>query len=61
MMKLGTCGKNGDRYIVCWHEGDRITVPAVGCLIATYTRDRKEAIEICRRNLINFVEMKEAK
>ena len=58
MMKLGTCGNSEYQYIVCWFEGDRITIPATGCLIATNTRDREEALEICRRNFKNFKEVK---
>ena len=56
MMKLGTCGTNEFRYIVCWFEGDRITVPATGNLICTNTRDKAEALKICYKNLRNFVE-----
>ena len=56
MVKLGTCRLNDSLYIVCWFEGDRITIPALGTLIATDTRNREEAVKICRRNLKNFVE-----
>ena len=52
---IGTCGK-ADRNVVYWSEGDCITIPAANIMISTYTRDREEAIAICRRNLINFVE-----
>lgn len=57
MVKLGTCLSNGNLYIVCWFEGDRITIPALGTLIATDTRNREEAVEICKRNLKNFIEI----
>ena len=56
MTILGTVMTGGSLYMVCWHEGDRITLPALGVLIATDTRDREEAIAICRRNLRNFAE-----
>ena len=52
---IGTCGKY-ERFIVYWVEGDMISIPAINVMLATYTRDRNEALEICRRNLINFVE-----
>ena len=52
---IGTCGKY-ERFIVYWVEGDMISIPAVNVMFVTYTRDRNEALEICRRNLINFVE-----
>ena len=55
-MKIGYCVNNdGSAYIVLWVVGDRITIPATGCLIATDTRNKEEALEICRRNLKNFV------
>lgn len=54
-MKIGYCGKDGCLYVVVWVVGDRIIIPATGCLIATDTRDKKTALEICRRNLQNFV------
>ena len=57
MTKLGVVVTNGEGYIVCWHEGDRITIPATGTLIATDTRDRQEALDICRRNFSNFIEL----
>lgn len=57
---IGTCGKY-DRNVVYWIEGDCITIPVANVMFVTYTRDREEALEICRRNLINFVEMKEEK
>lgn len=56
MEKIGMCVINGNGFIVCWFVGDRITIPALGTLIATNTRDRSEALAICRRNLKNFVE-----
>ena len=56
MIKLGMISKDGSGYVVCWFEGDRITIPALGTLIATNTRDRKEALEICRRNFKGFIE-----
>lgn len=52
---IGTCGK-GERNVVYWFEGDCITIPAVNVMFVTYTRDREEALAICRRNLFNFVE-----
>ena len=55
-MKIGYCGKDGCLYVVLWVVGDRITIPATGTLIATDTRDKAEALEICRRNFYNFVE-----
>ena len=55
MMKIGFVDKGNNRYIVCWYEGDRITIPALGTMIATNTREKQEALEICRRNLIGFV------
>lgn len=56
MKILGTVMTGGCLYAVVWHEGDRITIPALGTLIATDTRDRNEALAICRRNLRNFAE-----
>ena len=56
MKKLGMVVNDGNGYIVCWYEGDRITIPALGTLIVTDTREREEALNICRRNLNNFVE-----
>ena len=56
MVKLGMCIKGENAYIVCWFEGDRITIPALGTLIATDTHDRQEALAICKRNLVNFIE-----
>jgi hypothetical protein len=58
MQKLGTIRKNGAIYVVCWVEGDRIIIPATGTLIATDTRDRSEALEICLHNFSNFEEIK---
>lgn len=55
-MKLGTVALGDSLYIVIWRKGDRITIPALGAFIATDTKDREEALEICRRNLKNFVE-----
>ena len=52
---IGTCGKN-ERNVVYWFEGDRISIPSVNVMFVTYTRDRDEALDICRRNLLNFVE-----
>ena len=52
---IGTCGKH-ERYIVYWFEGDSITIPALNVTIVTYTRDREEALAICKRNFLNFVE-----
>ena len=56
-MKIGYCvNDDGSAYVVLWVVGDRITIPAIGCLIAADTRDRKEAIKICKRNFNHFVE-----
>ena len=52
---IGTCGKT-EKNIVYWVEGEYIAIPAANVTIVTYTRDRNEALEICRRNLLNFVE-----
>lgn len=52
---IGTCGKS-ERFVVYWLEGDQISIPALNVMIVTYTRDREEALAICRRNFINFVE-----
>ena len=56
MRKLGMIVNGDSAYIVCWFEGDRITIPATGTLIATSTRDLEEALRICRRNFSNFIE-----
>jgi hypothetical protein len=53
---LGTVTTGGNVYAVIWHEGDRISIPMLCTMIATYTRNRDEALAICRRNLRNFVE-----
>ena len=58
---LGTVTTGGRPYIVYWHEGDRIAIPMLDVMTVTDTRDRDEAIAICRRNYRNFVEMKEEK
>ena len=56
-MKIGYCvNDDGSAYIVLCVVGDRIIIPAAGCLIGTNTRDRKEALMICKRNFKNFVE-----
>ena len=56
-MKIGYCvNDDGSAYVVLWVVGDRITIPAIGCLIAADTRDRKEAVNICKRNFNHFVE-----
>ena len=55
-MKIGYCVNPGVVYVVIWVEGDRIVIPATGTMIATDTRDKAVALEICRRNLRNFVE-----
>lgn len=52
---IGTCGKT-EKNIVYWVEGEYIAIPAANVTIVTYTRDRNEALAICRRNLLNFVE-----
>ena len=52
---LGTCGKS-EKLVVYWFVGDRITIPAANVMFATYTQDKQEALAICRRNLLNFVE-----
>ena len=52
---IGTCGKT-KRHIVYWFEGDGISVPTINIAIITDTRNKEEAVEICRRNLVNFVE-----
>lgn len=54
-MIIGKCGKY-ERFVVYWLPGEWITVPAVNSTICTDTRDKAEALEICRRNLFNFVE-----
>ena len=56
MKVIGTVETGGFLYAVVWHEGDRITIPALGTLISTTVRDREEAVAICRRNLRNFTE-----
>jgi hypothetical protein len=52
---MGTCGKY-ERFTVYWVEGECITIPGINIMFATYTRDRAEALAICYRNLLNFVE-----
>lgn len=54
-MRIGTCG-TAERHNVYWVEGDRITIEGLNVMFATNTRDREEALAICRRNLLNFVE-----
>ena len=56
MKKLGIVKTGGAFYIVIWHEGDRITIPALGTMIATDTRNMEETIAICKKNLRNFTE-----
>lgn len=52
---IGMCGKY-ERFAVYWIEGEFISVPAVGSMICTDTRSFDEAVAICKRNLINFIE-----
>ena len=52
---LGTCGV-AEKYVVYWTPGEWVTIPAVNVTFCTDTRDKGEALAICRRNLLNFVE-----
>ena len=54
-MKIGTCGTM-EKMNVVWVVGDRIIVQGTGVAIYTSTRDKAEALDICRRNLANFKE-----
>lgn len=52
---IGTCGKS-ERYTVWWVVGDFVVIPDLNVRFVTDTRDRKEALAICHRNLLNFAE-----
>lgn len=53
---IGTCGKV-ERRKVWWFEGDRIEIEGLNVTFCSDTRDREEALAICRRNLLKFEEV----
>lgn len=55
MSFLGTCGRP-KRYMVVWYEGNRIGIPALDIWFMNCTHDREEALAVCYRNLLDFVE-----